>query len=103
MLTPPLRRIGFDLLEEEARSVPSSPPEETERPFFIDLGGGHGHQCIQLQEKYPHLSGRLVLQDLPQAVDKLPPIEGLKVMAQDFFERQAVEGKSPSIPSARFH
>ncbi|KIW19666.1 hypothetical protein PV08_00240 [Exophiala spinifera] len=64
----------------------------SERPFFVDVGGGHGHQCKQLLEKYPSLQGSVVLQDLPEAVDKLAPIQGVKAMAQNFFEKQSVQG-----------
>lgn len=64
----------------------------SESPFLVDVGGGHGHQCVQVLEKHPTLKGRLVLQDLSQAVDKLAPIDGVQVMAQDFFKKQKVQG-----------
>ena len=88
---------GSGCLEREASAIQVSPPEQSEKPFFVDVGGGHGHQCVQLRDKYPNLRNRLVLQDLPQAVDKLPPIDGVKIMAQDFFEKQAVQGMSRPI------
>ena len=68
--------------------------QASETPFFVDVGGGHGHQCKQLLEKHPQLHSSIVLQDLPQAVDKLPPIEGIQVMAQNFFVKQSVLGMS---------
>ncbi|KAK2767830.1 hypothetical protein FQN54_003991 [Arachnomyces sp. PD_36] len=83
---------GFTLLDNEAQKIPSSPPQPTEKPFFVDVGGGHGHQCVQLGKKYPNLLGRLVLQDLPEAVDKLPQIEGVKAEAYDFFQKQPITG-----------
>ncbi|KAJ6161443.1 Winged helix-turn-helix transcription repressor DNA-binding [Penicillium chermesinum] len=70
---------GFSLLEEE----------ET---FFVDVGGGHGHQGIQLGKKYPALLGHLVLQDLPETINRLPPIEGVKAQAADFFQVQPIIG-----------
>lgn len=81
---------AFDLLDEARSSL--SEPEETERPFFVDVGGGHGHQLVQLRDKYPHLKGRLVLQDLPQAVEQLSPVDGVQAIAQDFFEKQKTDG-----------
>lgn len=51
----------------------------------MDVGGGHGHQCIQLGKKYPSLLGRMVLQDLPAAIYKLPSIESVKAEVRDFF------------------
>ncbi|KIW79623.1 hypothetical protein Z517_06236 [Fonsecaea pedrosoi CBS 271.37] len=78
----------IDVLNSAALDVTPEP----ERPFFVDVGGGHGHQCKQLLNKYPNLCGSVILEDLPQTVDKLPRIDGVKVIGQDFFERQAVQG-----------
>lgn len=83
---------NFDLFHQEADCVDQSPVHHGE-PFFIDVGGGHGHQCIQLRDKYPHLRGRLVLQDLPEAVDHLPPLDGIQVMAHDIFKPQNIKGE----------
>lgn len=84
--------VGFKLLDSEVKKVPSGALQAPEKPFFVDIGGGHGHQCIELGKKYPNLLGRLVLQDLPAAVNKLPPIEGVKIEAHDFFEKQPIPG-----------
>lgn len=90
--------IGFDLLDFEANKIPSISPQNSQKPFFVDIGGGHGHQCIQLGRKYPNLLGCLVLQDLPAAVNKLPPIEGVKTEAYDFFEKQPITGSCSTSP-----
>jgi len=79
----------LDVLDQAATKVVQG---SEKKPFFVDVGGGHGHQCKQVLEKFPNLHGSLVLQDLAQAVDKLPPIDGVKIMAQNFFEKQAVQG-----------
>lgn len=84
--------VGLETLDVEAKKIPSTPPHSSEGPFFVDVGGGHGHQCIQLGKKYPNLLDRLVLQDLPQAVNRLSPIEGVKAEAYDFFEKQPITG-----------
>lgn len=91
--------IGFELFDSEAIKVPSTSPQSSEKPFLVDVGGGHGHQCIQLRKKYSALSGRLVLQDLPAAINKLPLIEGVKAQAHDFFEKQPVTGQLLLLPS----
>ncbi|KAJ5997257.1 hypothetical protein N7499_006437 [Penicillium canescens] len=83
---------GFTLLNTEAQKIPSTPPTPEEKPFLVDVGGSHGHQCIELARKYPNLLGRLIMQDLPMTVDKLAPIEGVKVEAYDFFQKQPIEG-----------
>lgn len=84
--------VGFTLLNSEVDKIPSVPPQTSEKPFLVDVGGGHGHQCIELSKKYPKLLGRLVLEDLPVIVDALQPIEGVKILPHDFFEKQPIAG-----------
>jgi demethylsterigmatocystin 6-O-methyltransferase len=81
----------FTLFESEAQKIQST-VQPSEKPFLVDVGGGHGHQCIRLGEKYPNLLGRLVVQDLPEAVKKLAPIAGVKAEAYDFFQPQPITG-----------
>lgn len=86
--------VKFKALDNAARALEEKAlSEESERPFFVDVGGGHGHQLVQLRDKYRQLKGRLILQDLPEAVEKLPPIDGVKTVAHNFFDKQGVEGR----------
>ena len=62
------------------------------KPVFVDIGGGFGHQCQLLKTTFPDLSGKIILQDLPQTLEHVSPIEGVEIMAQNFFEPQAVKG-----------
>jgi len=94
--------VGLDVLKEAANVIPGGTRGPSGGPFLVDFGGGRGRRCIQLLEKYPNLCSLLVLQDLPQAVDKLPPIEDVKVMAQDFFKNQTIEGISSRL-SLKIH
>jgi len=81
----------FELFDKAALSVV---PDTMQKQFFVDVGGGHGHQSIQVLKKYPNLYSRVFLQDLPEAVDHLPPIDGVEIVAQDFFKPQVVKGAS---------
>ncbi|GKZ17871.1 hypothetical protein AbraIFM66951_006891 [Aspergillus brasiliensis] len=81
---------NFDLFHQEALRVAPVHPEG--KVFFVDVGGGHGHQCIQLRNKYPHLQEHLVLQDLPEAVNHLPSLDGIRVMAHNIFQQQIIKG-----------
>ena len=61
---------------------------------FVDVGGGIGHQCKELKEKYPDMNGRVVLQDLEHAVSgrlEHPDVEGA---VHDFFNPQPIKGPS---------
>lgn len=84
--------VGLDFFSKEAKKVSSSASQATKKPFLVDVGGGHGHQCRELGKKFPNLLGSLVLQDLPEAVEKLAPIEGVTVQACDFFQPQPITG-----------
>jgi demethylsterigmatocystin 6-O-methyltransferase len=82
----------FELFEKEALAT----VQGSRRVFFVDVGGGHGHQCIEVRNKFPNLEGQLVLQDLPEVFDGLADIPGVKIEACDFFRPQTVKGKCSS-------
>lgn len=63
-----------------------------EQPFFVDLGGGIGHQAIALREKLADLPNEIILQDIPATLEHAIPHPGVKVVVQDFFQPQAVTG-----------
>lgn len=63
-----------------------------EEPLFVDVGGGLGHQCIALRERFPHLSGRVILQDIPQTLVHAIHHDKVEIMVQNFFEPQAIKG-----------
>ena len=65
---------------------------DPERPLYVNVGGGIGHQCAQFREKFPDLPGRVILQDLPQTVAGALQTPGIENMAHDFFEPQPVRG-----------
>ncbi|KAI1744961.1 S-adenosyl-L-methionine-dependent methyltransferase [Xylaria scruposa] len=70
---------------------------EASTPVFVDVGGSMGHQCIAVKQKYPELVGRVVLQDLPETIEKvkvnpLPGFEQIEAMEYDFFTPQPLRG-----------
>ncbi|KAF7508283.1 hypothetical protein GJ744_009428 [Endocarpon pusillum] len=65
---------------------------DPERPVFVDVGGGLGHQCAALKAKYPDLRGRVILQDLPHAIEAALSTPGVQNMVHDFFSPQPVKG-----------
>lgn len=82
--------FSFLSLDKECADWPS------EKPVFVDVGGGTGQQCVAIKEKFPDLPGKVILQDLPAVVAgaKLP--EGMEAMAYDFFTPQPVKGNRKS-------
>jgi demethylsterigmatocystin 6-O-methyltransferase len=84
-------------------------PNDPPKPFFIDVGGGHGHQVIGLRDRYPNLfmpssTGEeeeeeetkhklLVLEDLPTVVSDLALIPGVQISGTNFFtDPQPIQG-----------
>jgi hypothetical protein len=62
--------------------------------FLVDVGGGSGTDLKILRERFPRLDGSLVLQDLPATVNGIDKesVNGITVMAHDFFEPQPTRG-----------
>lgn len=63
-----------------------------ETPVFVDVGGGIGSQCAILKAKLPNLPGRVILQDLPVALQHALDTEGVEIMAHNFWTEQPVKG-----------
>ncbi|KAL4945873.1 hypothetical protein BDV06DRAFT_229738 [Aspergillus oleicola] len=66
--------IGFELFEKEAINAEGN----SERVFFVDVGGGSGHQCAAVRDKYIGLKGQLELSE----------VSGVRVEANDFLQEQ---------------
>ncbi|KAJ5545876.1 hypothetical protein N7494_003461 [Penicillium frequentans] len=61
-------------------------------PLLVDIGGGQGEDLKKFKARFPTMSGRLFLQDLPavaQGVQDLPA--GIEVQDHDFFQVQPVK------------
>jgi hypothetical protein len=63
------------------------------RPLYVNMGGGVGHQCAQFKSRYPHLPGRVILQDLDHSIKNALPTPEVENMAHNFFEPQPVLGE----------
>jgi demethylsterigmatocystin 6-O-methyltransferase len=73
---------------------------EPEKALFVDIGGGSGHQCIRLKNKYPNLPGRVILQDVPESIERVTPTEGIEAMAHNFYDPEPIKG-IPLAPASR--
>ncbi|KAM4056182.1 o-methyltransferase [Hirsutella rhossiliensis] len=65
---------------------------DPQRPVYVNIGGGIGHQCAEFRGRYPDLPGRVVLQDLAHSIAKALPTPGVENTVHDFFEPQPVKG-----------
>lgn len=67
-----------------------------DRVMFCDVGGGIGHQCLELRKFQPELQGKMVTQDLPLAQDMIASKDEMKkldieAIPHDFMTEQPVK------------
>ena len=93
IMSLPSRRSGRDWFEffpvEEKLRV-----HHDSDAALVDIGGGQGKDMIAFQERFPHLTGQLILQDLPVVVSEARNIipSRIDVQGHDFFHEQPVKG-----------
>lgn len=78
----------FEMSEEDKKQ---------RRVMMCDVGGGMGHQCVELRKYRPDLDGRIVTEDLPLVQDMIPNKQELKSLDittqnHNFMEEQPVTG-----------
>ncbi|KAJ8062109.1 hypothetical protein OCU04_008670 [Sclerotinia nivalis] len=63
-----------------------------QRPLYVNVGGGVGHQCAQFKERYPDVPGRVILQDLPHSIAEALKTPGVENLVHNFFDPQPIKG-----------
>jgi hypothetical protein len=63
------------------------------KPLLVDIGGGLGHDLAAFHARFPSLSGRLILQDLPAVINDIEELSpSIERTVYDFFTPQPVKG-----------
>ncbi|TVY62837.1 O-methyltransferase lepI [Lachnellula suecica] len=65
---------------------------DVERAFFVDVGGGLGHQSIALRNKVPDLKNKILLQEQQMVLQFAIDHPGVEKMPYDFYTEQPVKG-----------
>ena len=61
--------------------------------LLVDVGGGIGHDLTEFSIKYPHLPGRLILQERPEVIAQIASTESpFEPTVHDFFTPQPIKG-----------
>ena len=72
--------------------------DEEDGVAIVDVGGGMGHDLVELKRKCPELRGRFILQDLGQVIEQIPlPLEGIEANIHDFYTEQPVKGNQSPL------
>ena len=70
--------------------------QSSEKAVFVDIGGGFGHQALAFHSKFPNVSGRIIVQDIPPVLEHAQLPAPIEKMPQNFFEPQPIKGDFPS-------
>ena len=65
--------------------------------LLVDIGGGRGQDVEALKKRFPNAPGRMILQDLPRAVEHAKLSPGIEAMAHDFMKPQTIKGSVSSF------
>ena len=60
--------------------------------MFVDVGGGSGHQCVDLRKAFPDIQGRVIVQDLEYPISTRLEYASVEGMVHDAFKPQPIEG-----------
>ncbi|KAF1830766.1 S-adenosyl-L-methionine-dependent methyltransferase [Decorospora gaudefroyi] len=60
--------------------------------LLVDIGGGFGQHSVPFKNKFGHLPGRVVVQDVPSTLVHAPKVDGIEFQAHDFFTPQPIHG-----------
>ena len=74
------------------RVLDSFTPPSPDSALLVDIGGGFGQHALLFKNKFPHLPGRIVVQDLPSTLAHAPAMPGIEFQEHDFFTSQPVKG-----------
>ena len=63
--------------------------------LVVDIGGSAGHDLQAFRKNFPDAIGKLVLQDLPDVINKATDLDpSILKMGYDFFTEQSVKGET---------
>ncbi|KAL9034644.1 MAG: hypothetical protein Q9180_005290 [Flavoplaca navasiana] len=66
---------------------------DSDTPILVDIGGGKGHDVMEFKKKFPSLPGRLIVQDLPNTIQRVASThQGIEFRPHDFFPPQPIKG-----------
>lgn len=75
------------------------------QPVFVELNGHTGAQATQFKHKYPHVPGRLILQNVQPILDKVAEesASGVEKIAYSFLSSPPVHGAKFYYTQRIFH
>ncbi|KAJ4294947.1 hypothetical protein N0V88_005186 [Collariella sp. IMI 366227] len=73
-------------VEEKLGSLATGP----DTSLMVEIGGGVGEQATAFRNKFPHLTGRIIVQDSPAVLTKATPAPGITFTEHSLFKPQPI-------------
>ena len=71
--------------------------------FMVDVGGGKGHDLVEICRNHPNFPGLLVLQEQQSVIAEATGLEArIRTMVHDFFSPQPIECKLSTFSTTSF-
>ncbi|KAI4236803.1 MAG: hypothetical protein LQ349_002306 [Xanthoria aureola] len=79
--------------------------KDPEAVMLVDIGGGYGHDLEAFRNAFPECSGRLILEDVPKAINELPDRRKclMEAIKYDFCTPQPIIGARAYYFRSIFH
>lgn len=96
-----MKALGHTMVLDGMQSWVSSYPVEEkignfkaadDSALLVDVGGGFGQHSVAFRKQFPHVEGRVVVQDVPSTLAHAPKVDGIEFQAHDFFTPQPICG-----------
>ncbi|KAL8675918.1 MAG: hypothetical protein Q9186_007506 [Xanthomendoza sp. 1 TL-2023] len=79
----------FFPVQESLRGI----ERDDQAPLLVDVGGGLGHDAMEFKSKHPDLPGRIIVQDVPDTIERVGPTnQDIEFMSHDFLTPQPIKG-----------
>ncbi|KAL2789194.1 S-adenosyl-L-methionine-dependent methyltransferase [Aspergillus keveii] len=65
---------------------------DPEQVFFVDIGGGIGHHTVEMKQRNPQITNRMIVQEMGIVLPTVIKHEGIEAMEHDFLQVQPVKG-----------
>ncbi|RDW76541.1 uncharacterized protein DSM5745_06533 [Aspergillus mulundensis] len=79
---------AFPIVDE----IGSFMSNDAERVLLVDVGGGTGPQAAIFRQRLPHITGRVIVQDIPETLEHANAIDGIEFMEYDCFSPHPIRG-----------
>ena len=89
------RPEGLQFFPIKERLLQGFAEHDANAVMLVDVGGGKGHEILELRKRMPNLLAKMIVQDRPEVIAGISEQDkcSMEVMEHDFFTPQPIKGK----------